>query len=111
MKFFKKELCEKLQKIGCVSESGFYYNFYDGDECANPVYCTANPREISAFSIYDFLSDEEYVEENLKKIFKNTFNSAFWSIKTPKQFLVMDDNQEAFLEETVNMMLKENNNG
>lgn len=101
MKFFKKSLSEKLTRLGCVSEIKFYYNCYDGSECVNPIYCPSDPREIKAFSVYDLISDEEYVWDNCVKIFGNDF-AAYYC----RPILMSSKDQEAYVEEWANKMIE-----
>lgn len=70
MKFIDKKTCEKLLALGCKSESGFYYNYYDGGECTNPV---RDKREVQAFTPYDFLSDSKQAFENCRIVFLSRF--------------------------------------
>lgn len=106
MKFFKKELCKQLDDLGCVSETQFaYYHNWP-----SPIYDIAiypKPHEqiiiCNAFSIYDFLSDEDYAEENCRKLSK--------AVRLFKQCIIESKNQEAYIEEAVNRVIKENNNG
>jgi hypothetical protein len=103
MKFFKKELCEKLDKLGCTP----YYNFINGNFGPAPH-----------FSIYDFLSDEEYAEENCKKLFGDfeDFECPFCgatdvmidTFKYEKCDLSLSKNQEAYIEEAVDRILNNN---
>lgn len=126
MKFFKKELCKQLDDLGCVSETQFaYYHNWP-----SPIYDIAiypKPHEqiiiCNAFSIYDFLSDEEYAYQNCFKLwgmkdiehevacdhgFESLTEQAFVFYR--KQ-LSEAENQEAYIEEAVDRVIKENNNG
>lgn len=76
MKFFNQNLCKKLSELGCISETNFAWIFDDYNEWeavpTEPYDMTSSLKytdgPYDAFSIYDFLSDEEYAEENCKKI-------------------------------------------
>lgn len=119
MKFFKKELCEKLQKIGCVPTKEFYYTSeWPKVICVHESRFLEIPTSAPAFSIYDFLSDEGYAEENCFKVIKKNseetpqlkmFNLA--RLAEFKSELVFAKNQEAYIEEAVNRVIKENSDG
>lgn len=77
MKFFSKQTCEKLEKLGCLSDPSITYYWTwkhwkeNPDDSLTLDPCSSNGAysEIKAFSIYDFLSDEPYALENCKKVF------------------------------------------
>lgn len=113
MKFFNKELCEKLLKLGCVSETRFYWSAFhtkklvggkdDLDFNGNPI------PNIQAFSVYDFLSDEEYSFGNCNKVFVGDWEGSEYErrsmLVTERKTLVDLDNQEAYIEESVNRVM------
>ena len=103
MKFFSKELSDKLQEIGCVSESKFYYEdvsiemsssirgpFYYSEEPEQPISYT---EIIPTFTIADFLNNEPYALENCKKIWGNKIrlegssNEIFYNLEGPAYLL------------------------
>lgn len=112
MKFFKKELCKKLLKLGCVSESDMFHWFgpgIDGEHLLHRSkfypddYLENREGNLPAFSIYDFLSDEEYCKENCKKVFGEKEHPGAWSFdwENERHRWLDSENQEAFIEEAV----------
>lgn len=80
MKLFSKETCQKLQKLGCVSESPFF-----------------SQRPAPIFTIADFLSDEPYALENCRRIkLKEVFGDCWHDDDFRHQLLEAPD-QEAFI--------------
>ena len=91
MKFYSRELCEKLQKLGCVSESGFVWRFQQGgvlrdaaggqldiigDEWELVYRYSKNVFDIPAFTNLDFLDTTEQAKNNIEKIFPD--NGLCW---------------------------------
>lgn len=112
MKFFKKELCKKLEKLGCVSKTDFIYPEPSDEFPFGAYYRKAFPYSskytgcVYAFSIYDFLSDEEYAYENCRKVLQ-----AYWGetdmMDYERNVLATSKNQEAYIEESVDGIMKE----
>lgn len=79
MKFFQKEICEKLVKLGCVSLSNHEwwgkkfatqtsYTVWSLTDASD--YQTSNSfYVVQAFTLLDFLSTEEYARENCRILF------------------------------------------
>lgn len=77
MKFFSKETCSKLQKLGCVSKGidfgalyifRFCYVENNHFDYHKDLECKIKGH-IPIFTIGDFLGDEAYALENCKKVF------------------------------------------
>jgi len=116
MKFFKKELCIKLQKLKCAASNvAWWRNDYpnnpsiykDIDYITFQWPYTYKPKFIKygglvhmvdAFSIYDFLSDEDYAEENCKNVFRQKWRRG-------RLDLLWAKNQESYIEEAVDKVL------
>lgn len=75
--FAPRELCERLQKLGCMTESGFYWQkgwegqrdllVYRNPDCS---LCTFEPFQdkfVPAFFQNDFTGATEQADDNLKK--------------------------------------------
>lgn len=95
MKYFNKELCKKLVKIGCTSNTGLFTGYckckeshFEDDPC---------PTLTQSFSIYDFLSDEEYSKKNCKIL--DYFYKCF------RRELLESKNQESYIEIWVNRVI------
>lgn len=117
MKFFSKQTCEKLEKLGCLSDPSITYYWTwkhwkeNPDDSLTLDPCSSNGAysEIKAFSIYDFLSDEPYALENCKKVFGDkepevtkdamggTTISFFNNYEMARMSLVNVPDQEAFI--------------
>lgn len=66
MRFFSKEICEKLFEMECESKSGYYWN----NEKPWPHWIIdPEHRKATAYTICDFLDTEEYAKENCRKVF------------------------------------------
>lgn len=140
MKFFNQDLCKKLFELGCISQTGYYWEWKKSEKVNNifneiteipegykliKVISASGERFIPAFSIYDFLSDEEYAEKNCKKIIalevcvdcgKSRDKTCLPPTRKAhaefcpgwqylKLTLAHSKNQEAYIEQAVNMVI------
>ena len=98
MKFFNKELCEKLQKVGCLSKIDFIFQEPTDEFPFGAYYRKVFPYSskytgcVYAFSIYDFgpyWGDESMIDYERKTI-------------------ACSDNQEDSIEKSVDWVLNNN---
>jgi len=109
MKFFNKELCQKLEALGLKSKSGQMYVQDYKHVIIVPsnasLYMTPYRVYALAFSAYDFLSDEEYAKENARILFADPKRNKYENriiVKTCCHALLDADDQEKFIEEALN---------
>lgn len=69
MKFFSRENCDKLKKLGCVSELGFVWSVYETPICIiDPTYVVYHDEDNTpAFIEQDFTGSSNQAKENAKK--------------------------------------------
>lgn len=107
MKFFSKETSQRLKDIGCVTHSGHGYGEFSSNN-STPVNFLD---DILAVTIADFLGDEEYCFENLKKIILTSFigqklNTKEWTDMFVDQLrihILKQKDQEAFIREAIGL--------
>lgn len=81
MKFAPKELCKKLEGMGCKSESDFYYSRYE-PQMTEPFYKDSRTEHIArlfyAFTIEDFIGTHEQAKENARIV---------WGLQWPETYM------------------------
>jgi len=129
MKFFSRELCEKLQKLGCKSENWFYWNVPMSQSILRPSYLpnsTGRTDAIPAFSQNDFTGCHEQAWQNAEIVWGNydvkqhdfcchgaNFSCGesrevlHWGWKDNRKMMIDADDAEEFLKRTMQNPLDE----
>lgn len=72
MRFFPKEICQKLVELGCVSSSNFIWKQMNLDK--NGYFTTygfkSDLTDTEAFTLLDFIDTTEQAKENMEKVFR-----------------------------------------